>query len=88
MLGLVGVHILGVVVSSLLHGENLAGSMLSGRKTGDSGQGIARSHAWLALLMLFAMAAFAAAWYPDTPSGVAVDQAEAARTHEAHDEDG
>ena len=42
MLALVGVHVAGVVVSSLLHRENLVKSMINGYKQGDAHQGRAR----------------------------------------------
>lgn len=46
MLALVAVHVGGVLVSSLLHRENLARSMVSGYKKGAGVQGIRRSH-WI-----------------------------------------
>jgi cytochrome b len=46
MLALVVLHVAGVIVSSLLHHENLVGSMVSGYKPGEAPQGI-RSARWL-----------------------------------------
>lgn len=46
MLALVAVHVLGVLVSSLLHRENLVRAMINGYKTGEPGQGVGRAH-WL-----------------------------------------
>jgi len=46
MLALVGVHIAGVVVSSLLHRENLVKSMINGYKQGEADQGV-RGAYWL-----------------------------------------
>ncbi len=65
MLAVVGVHIAGVVLSSLLHRENLVRAMITGRKTGESSQSIRRSHAWLAAAMIALVAAFWV-WYPST----------------------
>lgn len=57
MLALVAVHVVGVVVSSLLHRENLALAMLSGTKSGTGDEGIATSHRGLGVLL--ALLAFA-----------------------------
>jgi len=46
MLALVVVHVAGVLVSSLLHRENLVRAMINGYKTGEAGQGVRRAH-WL-----------------------------------------
>ena len=53
MLALVAVHVTGVVVSSLLHRENLVRSMISGYKTGEAQQGIQHAH-WLVGALLLA----------------------------------
>jgi cytochrome b len=46
MLALVAAHVAGVLVSSLLHRENLVRAMINGYKTGEAGQGVRRAH-WL-----------------------------------------
>ncbi len=54
----VAVHVLGVVLSSKQHKENLVRAMLTGFKSGPSAMGIQSSWWWLGLLMLVAMAGF------------------------------
>jgi cytochrome b len=53
MLALVALHVGGVILSSLLHRENLVGSMLSGYKVGEAAQGI-RNARWLTGTLLAA----------------------------------
>lgn len=58
MLALVMIHIAGVAVSSLLHHENLVRAMLTGYKTAEPEAGIARSYAWLGVIMLAIIGTF------------------------------
>ncbi|HET8732029.1 MAG TPA: cytochrome b/b6 domain-containing protein [Moraxellaceae bacterium] len=67
MLVIVGVHVAGVILSTVLHRENLVGAMLSGFKRGDAGAAIPRGRPLVALLLLAALLAFwAYAWSPSS----------------------
>jgi len=66
MLAVAGLHLVGVLASSVMHRENLVRSMISGYKSASpDGQGIRRAHAWLGVIILAAVLAF---WlgYPAT----------------------
>jgi cytochrome b len=52
MLAVVFVHITGVLVTSYLHGENLIGAMITGRKRGNANQAITDNKAVIAMLLL------------------------------------
>ena len=51
MLGLVGLHVSGVALSSVLHRENLVRSMISGCKQGMQQDAISSSRRWWAVLL-------------------------------------
>ena len=65
MLVVVFIHIAGVVVSSVLHRENLILSMITGFKSAEPDEGIRRAYLWLGIIILAAVVAF---WvgYPAT----------------------
>ncbi|MBE0623981.1 MAG: cytochrome b/b6 domain-containing protein [Burkholderiales bacterium] len=58
MLGLVIFHIGAVMVSSLIHRENLAAAMLNGYKKGHVGEGIRSKHRFVAAAVLLVAAYF------------------------------
>jgi cytochrome b len=58
MVAAVAVHVGGVILSSLLHRENLAKRMLSGYKAGDPALGISRAHWLLGLGLAGAVAGY------------------------------
>lgn len=79
MLALVLVHVAAVLVSSLLHRENLVAAMFTGRRTGDAADGI-RGVRWAPAAALIAAVAALWATLPaaDTTHGAAAQPRHAA----------
>lgn len=68
MLAVVLVHLAGVVVSSVLHRENLVGAMLTGRKSGAPEDGIGKSRIGVALLLVALLTAIWGVGLRDSPA--------------------
>ena len=92
MLVVVGVHVLGVVISSRLHRENLVGAMVTGYKSGQAGESIRRTWAAVAVVMLIAVAGFWWLQWNSAPSGAdmadtpAASMGDKARNHDRDDD--
>lgn len=83
MLAIVCIHIAGVVVSSVLHRENLVRSMITGFKSAEPEQGISRSYLWLGVIILVAVIAF---WTNYQATGLVGPGTDATHS-EQHDDD-
>lgn len=88
MLAVVLIHIAGVVVGSLLHGENLVRAMFTGRKAARQHEGIRSAHRGIAALLLAAVLGFWWLQWSDAPAGDLSGPVNAARNeHDRHDDD-
>jgi cytochrome b len=88
MLGVVAVHVIAVVVTSLLRGENLVRAMVTGRKPGDPQHGIRRAWVSLAVVMLAAVLGYWSLQWQSRPTVAAgASPAVAARAGEAGSDD-
>jgi len=77
MLGIVGVHVAAVLLSSWLHRENLVGAMIGGRKPGLPQDGVRSAWRSVAVLMLAAVLGFWWLQWQDAPNGGALAGPEA-----------
>ena len=62
-IGVIVAHIVGVAVASMLHGENLPQAMVTGRKQGETEQGIRSGRPFSALLMLTLVVSFSVVYW-------------------------
>jgi len=77
MLGLVLIHIGAVIVSSLIHRENLVAAMLNGYKKGRAGDGIRMKHWFVGAAVLVATLGFWAGNAGLLPAGIGMPLASA-----------
>jgi len=83
MLAVVLIHIAGVIVSSVMHRENLVRSMITGFKSARPIDAISRSYRWLGVIILAAVLAF---WIGYPATGQVTPGADAAHAGQ-HDND-
>lgn len=83
MLCIALIHLAGVVVSSVLHRENLVRAMVTGFKSSRPEQGIHRSYLWLGVIMLTAVVAF---WVVYPATGMMVQGADTAQMGQHEDD--
>ncbi len=73
VLGVVGVHVAGVLVGSWAHRENLVRAMFTGRKRGQPEEDIGSSRPWMAALLLaLVLAGWAWQWHSAPPGAMAM----------------
>jgi cytochrome b len=88
MLALVGLHIVGVVISSVAHQENLIRGMIDGHKNGEDAQAIKSSLNMVGVLLLLAVAAFwTVAYFQPQAIGLVVGENTSSETADKEEDD-
>jgi cytochrome b len=87
MLAVVVVHIVGVLIASRLHHENLVGAMFSGHKAAPTEQGIRSAWRSVAALMLVAVLGFWAWQWQGAPAAGSMAASTAGSADRGHDDD-